>query len=161
MNMAAAAFEPATLSIWSRVMPILSHMMISLEAAFDNKVEELHADIFLSYLRDTFSTTALAGNRVHPRMVWPFPRDNVPENWRSMVPAATVNAQGMPLWRVPMRGPEFPAEEDTKTPCSMAANEPMATGSVYKGKPPKPKEMEITSTPSDIAWSKAASTSEE
>ncbi|BAT87893.1 hypothetical protein VIGAN_05131200 [Vigna angularis var. angularis] len=60
----------------------------------------------------------------------------------------------------PTDGPAFPAEAETTTPFSKAEKAAIATGSSYKGTMSKPIEMEITSTPSAIAWSKPASMSE-
>jgi hypothetical protein len=45
-------------------------------------------------------------------------------------------------------------------PRSMAANAAIATGSSYSGTPSKPLEMEMTSTPSAMAASMPASTSD-
>nr|CAB3461358.1 unnamed protein product [Digitaria exilis] len=106
------------------------------------------------------SETGLPGYSESPMTVVPSPSVTTPANSRSTVPDATVSVQGVPLWRNPSSGPSFPAEVDTNTPRSMAANEPMAMGSWYSGRPSMPREREMTSTPSAMAWSMAASISD-
>jgi hypothetical protein len=46
---------------------------------------------------------------------------------RSRMPAPTVVIQGAMTECVELPGPTFPAEQDTRTFCSMPANAPMAT----------------------------------
>jgi hypothetical protein len=43
------------------------------------------------------------------------------------MPAPTVVIQGATMESVELSGPAFPAEQDTRTFCSMAANAPMVT----------------------------------
>nr|CAB3494014.1 unnamed protein product [Digitaria exilis] len=57
----------------------------------------------------------------------PLPRETYAGKSRSSVPAPTVVIHGATLESVELPGPAFPAEQATRTPCSMAANAPMAT----------------------------------
>ncbi|KAG6666237.1 hypothetical protein CIPAW_01G017100 [Carya illinoinensis] len=93
----------------------------------------------------------------------PFPKDKTPSNSRSIVPAPVVSTHGAPLIKVPYKGPSFPAEATTSTPFSMAAKVAIAIGSSPKklSSKAKPKDRDNISTPSRIAWSIAARTSDE
>nr|GMD89139.1 hypothetical protein VIGAN_05131200 [Ipomoea batatas] len=81
----------------------------------------------------------------------PLEVPKLPENQRSIEPAADVKTQGIPLCNLPIPCPAFPAEAETRTFLSIAPNEAMAMGSSYKGTKSNPIEIEITSTPSAIA----------
>jgi hypothetical protein len=67
---------------------------------------------------------------------------------------------GEPFPTVDAKGPELPAEQETKTPFFVAPNEAIAILSLKNGFGILPKESESTSTPSETAWSIAANTSE-
>ncbi|WVZ98719.1 hypothetical protein U9M48_044119 [Paspalum notatum var. saurae] len=131
---------------------------MTLSRFLDSRVELSHASRKTSAV--AASATGLPGYSESPITVVPSPRVTTPENPRSTVPDATVSVQGVPLWRKPRSGPSLPAEVDTNTPRCIAANAPMAMGSWYSGRPSKPRESEMTSTPSAMAWSMAASTSD-
>ncbi|CAA7403641.1 unnamed protein product [Spirodela intermedia] len=78
----------------------------------------------------------------------------------SMELAPTVAIHGATLVRLLGSGPEFPAEQATKTPFSMAPNAATERLSRWYDDTPPPSEMDTTSTPSATALSTADSMSE-
>ncbi|KAL0550242.1 hypothetical protein IC582_014746 [Cucumis melo] len=74
----------------------------------------------------------------------------------SVVLAPTVRIHGDTFDTVPGVGPTFPAEETTTIPRSTAWNAPTESASLKNSLGSPPTEIEITSTPSSIAASKAA-----
>lgn len=99
-------------------------------------------------------------SEIYTTMVVPFPRTTLSINKRSMPLAATDIIHGAMLATDLNSGPLLPAEFTTSIPFAIAWKAPIATESsensiAYGG----PIEIEIMSTPSAIASSKAANIS--
>ncbi|GAY54908.1 hypothetical protein CUMW_160400 [Citrus unshiu] len=80
-----------------------------------------------------------------------LPRVTRAANSLSTVPAPTVVIQGAPFSMEYGRGPEFPAEQATKIPFFNAAKAPMAIGFSSNVVSGKPRDNDMTSTPSAMA----------
>ena len=98
---------------------------------------------------------------IHTAKVVPSPRTTLLMIFRSVVLAATLTIHGATLDTEYVFGPLFPAEFKVKIPLAMAWKEPIAIGSSFKlAAVSFPRETEMMSTPSEMASSKAANTSE-
>ncbi|WVZ11839.1 hypothetical protein V8G54_016369 [Vigna mungo] len=97
--------------------------------------------------------------RDSPSNSCPFPSCAVATILLSTLLAPTVRIQGAPFTKEPGKGPEFPAAQLTKIPFCIAANPAIAMLSSKKGGASfRPRDIDITSTPSSTAASNAVNT---